>query len=276
MSVALGFAVGQPPSLIVLVFFMIAAGLAFPYVLLSFNPRWLKFLPKPGEWMENFKIIMGFPMLATAIWLFSLTTLHYGDRSWWLGIFLVIVGLAAWIYGRFVQRGESHRGLALGVVVALLLAGYFGVIEGRLHWRARQMAPSGSGTLANQPEGIPWQPWSSNAVAAARAAGRPILVDFTAEWCITCNTIVKPALSDPSVKAKLKQINAVAFLADYTRLPENITEELHRFRRAGVPMVLAYPKNATEPAIVLDDPSPLRGPGHYRKLVLEALDQAGR
>jgi thiol:disulfide interchange protein len=275
MSVALGFAFAQPPSLIILVFFMIAAGLAFPYVLLSFNPQWLKFLPRPGAWMENFKIIMGFPMLATAIWLFSLTTVHYGNRSWWLGIFLVILGLAAWMYGRFVQRGESRRGLAIGTIITLLLLGYFGVVEGRLHWRFRQVA-SGNNALANQPEGIPWQPWSSNAVAAARAQGRPILVDFTAEWCVTCNTIVKPALSDPSVKAKLDQINAVALLADYTQLPDNITQELKRFRRAGVPMVLAYPRNAAEPAIVLDDPSPLRGPGHYRKMVLEALDQAGR
>jgi thiol:disulfide interchange protein DsbD len=274
MSVALGFAFAQPPSLIILVFLMIAAGLAFPYVLLSFNPQWLKFLPKPGAWMENFKIIMGFPMLATAIWLFSLTTVHYGGRSWWLGIFLVIVGLAAWMYGRFVQRGESQRGLAMGTIIVLLLLGYFGVVEGRLHWRIRQ-AVSGN-MLANQPEGIPWQPWSSNAVSAARAQGRPILVDFTAEWCVTCNTIVKPALSDPSVKAKLDQINAVALLADYTQLPDNITQELKRYRRAGVPMVLAYPRNAAEPAIVLPDPSPLRGPGHFRGLVLDALDRAGQ
>src|SRR5436190_14067370 len=142
---------------------MIAAGLAFPYVLLSFNPRWLRFLPKPGSWMENFKIIMGFPMLATAIWLFSLTAVHYGDRSWWLGIFLVIVGLAAWLYGRFVQRGEGPRGIAAGSVIGLLLFGYLGVIEGRLHWRSRAATSVGSNTIANKPEGIPWEPWSSNA-----------------------------------------------------------------------------------------------------------------
>jgi len=276
LSIALGFAFAQPPSLIILVFFTIAAGLAFPYVLLSWNPQWLKFLPKPGAWMENFKIIMGFPMLATAIWLFSLLAVHYGDRSWWLGIFLVIVGLAAWMFGRFVQRGRSRKGIAVATIIALLLLGYFGVVEGRLHWRLRQALGAGSNAIANQPEGIPWQRWSPEAVASARMEGRPILVDFTAKWCVTCNTIVKPALEGPSIRAKLEQIHAVALLADYTQLPDNITEELKSFGRAGVPLVLVYPKNSAEPAMVLPDPSPLRGASHYRGIILDALDKAAQ
>ena len=95
-----------------LVFLFVGLGLAAPYVLLSCNPALLKFLPKPGAWMEKFKIAMGFPMLATAIWLFNLAGDDYGKNVFWLGIFLVTVALAAWIFGEFVQRGSQRQGLA--------------------------------------------------------------------------------------------------------------------------------------------------------------------
>jgi thiol:disulfide interchange protein DsbD len=96
-----------------------------------------------------------------------------------------------------------------------------------------------------------------------------VLVDFTAKWCLTCNTVVKPVLESASVRQRLEQLNAVALLADYTRFPDNITRELNRYGRAGVPLVLVYPKEATGAAIVL--PEALT-PG----MVLSALDQAAR
>lgn len=103
---ALGFAFAQPAHMIVLFFVTIALGLAFPYIVLSWNPKLLKFLPKPGVWMERFKNAMGFPMLATAMWLFTLTITHYGKRVVWLGVFLVVIAFAAWVFGEFVQRGR--------------------------------------------------------------------------------------------------------------------------------------------------------------------------
>jgi thiol:disulfide interchange protein DsbD len=114
---------------------------------------------------------------------------------------------------------------------------------------------------------VAWEPWSPEAVEKARAAGRPVLVDFTAKWCLTCNTIVKPALENAAVAKRLKEINAVALLADYTRFPPRMTEELNRYGRAGVPLVLVYPANPAQPALVL--PEALT-PG----MVLDALNQA--
>ena len=103
LATALGFAFLQNnPAVIVLIFLFVGLGLAAPYVVLSWNPAWLKFLPKPGAWMEKFKIAMGFPMLATAVWLFNLAYDNYGKNVLWLGIFLVVVALAAWIFGEFV------------------------------------------------------------------------------------------------------------------------------------------------------------------------------
>ncbi len=276
LSIALGFAFAQSAPLIVLMLLTVGLGLASPYILLSWHPAWLRFLPKPGAWMERFKIAMGFPMLATALWLFSLLPVHYGDRTWWLSIFLVMLALCAWIYGEFVQRGRARRVLAVVTVVVLLVASYGGVVEGKLQWRSPQASTQATRGPKDQPEGIDWAPWSTEAVAAARQQGRPVLVDFTADWCLTCNTLVKPALENAAVRQRLKEAHVVALLGDYTGTPAAITEELTRFGRAGVPLVVVYPKDPKEPPIVLPEPSPLRGPSHYSAIISGALEKAVR
>jgi len=269
LGAALGFAFTQTAGVIVLVFVVVALGLASPYVILSWRPAWLRFLPKPGAWMVRFKVAMGFPMLATAIWLFSLIPLHYGKRALWLGLFLVVVALAAWIYGEFVQRGRAHRMLAVIACLALLAGGYLYAVEGQLRWRSPVPDTSLAGSLKESPDGIDWQRWSQSAVTQARAQGRPVFVDFTADWCLTCQANKRIAIDIPSVRARLKQTNAVALLGDYTRLPDDITTELNRYGRAGVPLVLVYSKNPNEPPQVL--PEALT-PG----IVLSALDRAAR
>jgi len=267
LSIALGFAFAQKAPVIALMFFAVGAGLAAPYVLLSWNPAWLKFLPKPGAWMEKFKIAMGFPMLATALWLFNLAAGSYGKAVVWLGIFLIIVALAAWIFGEFVQRGRVRKGLALVIALILLAGGYAFALESQLHWRKPMAASDTAGSPKESADGIDWQRWTPEAVTQARADGHPVLVDFTADWCVTCQFNKKTSLEISSVRAKLKELNAVALLGDYTRFPDNITAELNRFNRAGVPLVLVYPKNPETPPIVLSE---ILTPG----LVLNALERA--
>jgi thiol:disulfide interchange protein len=268
LASALGFAFAQPPAIIVLIFAAVALGLAAPYVILSFQPAWLKFLPKPGAWMEKFKIAMGFPMLATAVWLLSLASRHYGTNGiLWIGMFLVFVAIAAWIWGQFVQRGSKHRGLALALSLIFLIGGYAFALESQLDWRTRLIRmPTG---LHLEPGGIQWQPWSRAAVERARAEGRPVFVDFTADWCVTCQANKRTSIEIPSVRQKLKEINAVALLGDYTLVPDDITEELKRFQRAGVPLVLVYSRDALKPPEVL--PALLTP-----STVLEALDRAAK
>lgn len=273
LAPALGFAFSQSAATIILIFLFVGLGLASPYVLLSWNPAWLKFLPKPGAWMEKFKIAMGFPMLATVVWLLHVAASDYGRGVFWLGIFLVIVAFAAWIFGEFVQRGRKRKGIAFAIVLILLGGSYAYALENKLHWR-EMIAETDTTSLAKPSGGIDWQPWSPEAVAQARAAGKPVLVDFTASWCVTCNAIVKPALENDSVSAKLKEINAVALLADYTRTSSEITDEISKYGGAGVPLVLVYPKNPEAAPIVLPQPSPLQLPSSYRKIVLDALDHA--
>jgi thiol:disulfide interchange protein DsbD len=214
-------------------------------------------------------------MLATVVWLFNVAASDYGARVFWLGVFLVALAFAAWIFGEFVQRGRKRKGIALAMVLILLSGGYVFALEGRLHWR-EMIAETDATSLAVSSGGIDWQPWSPEAVALARADGRPVLLDFTASWCVTCNAIVKPALENDSVSAKLKEINAVALLADYTRTPPEISKEISKYGGAGVPLVLVYPKNPDASPIILPQPSPLQVPSSYGKVVLDALDRAAR
>jgi thiol:disulfide interchange protein len=270
LAAALGFAFAQSPGIIILVFATIGLGLAAPYVLLSWQPAWLKFLPKPGAWMEKFKIAMGFPMLATAVWMFSLAAGHFGKSgALWLGIYLVVLALAAWIFGEFFQRGSKRRGLALAVSFVLLAVGYGYALERELHWRspARVVAGDAGEIIKEGPDGIEWRRWSPEAVAKAREAGQPVLVDFTADWCLTCQVNKKTSIEIPSVRAKLKAIKAVALLGDHTQEDARITEELKRHERAGVPLVLVFPRDPKAPVIVLPE---VLTPN----IMLEALDKA--
>jgi len=123
--------------------------------------------------------------------------------------------------------------------------------------------------LKESPVGIDWQRWSPEAVAQARADGKPVLVDFTADWCLTCQVNKRTSIEISSVRKKLKDLNAVALVGDYTHFPDSITTELNRFNRAGVPLVLVYPKNPDAQPIILPE---VLTPG----IVLDALDRAAR
>jgi len=269
LAAAIGFASALAnPAVRVLFMLTVGIGLAFPYLVLSWQPVWLRFLPKPGPWMQHFKVAMGFPMAAAAVWLCSLVRIFYEDRAWWMAMFLIFVAVAAWIYGEFVQRGSKGRWLAGLFSAALLGVGYAYALEKQMAWREPLSAskPAVAGRSKVAPRGLAWEKWSPEAVAAAQAAGRPVVVDFTAIWCPTCNTIVKPSFESGSVQKKLKEVDALTLVADFSLRPKDIEDELHRFRRDGVPLVLIYPKNPNEPPMVFD----LVTPG----IVLKALEQA--
>lgn len=270
LAPALGFAFTQPPAIIVLVFLTVGAGLASPYLLLSWKPEWLRYLPKPGLWMERFKVAMGFPMLGTAVVLFWLTLAHFGEiGALWFGLFLVSVALCAWIYGEFVQRGRSHR-MAAVILMALILFGSYGfTMERQLKWREKKARPiaGGSDVEETDPDKIPWQPWSREAVAAARKEGRPVFVDFTANWCATCKFNKASFIETDEVRAKLREVNAVALVGDNTLSPPEIAEELRRYGRAGVPLNLVFPADESAEPIVLPT---LLG----KSIILNALDKA--
>jgi len=231
LGAALAFALAQSPVVIILFFLTAGIGFAFPFVLLCAQPRWLGFVPKPGAWMEKFKIAMGFPMLATAFWLMWLSA---SDESalLWTGLFLVVLALAAWIWGEFVQRAIHRKGWAVAICVLLLAFDYTFVLQGHS-------------------SKIEWRPWSPQAVQEAQKAGHPVLVDFTAKSCLTCQLNKASSLEVDSTRAKLKQVGAVALVGDYTREDPAIGEVLRQYERSGVPLVLVYSKDPSKPPLVL-------------------------
>lgn len=265
LAPALGFAFAQGSGIIFLAFFSTGLGLALPYFLLSWQPAWISFLPKPGAWMEKFKIAMGFPMLATVIWLLYIASAAYGRGVAWVGCFLVVVSFAAWIFGAFFQHGSKARTLSLLLAFAVLILGYFGILENALHWRSGAGDVNPATTNINSP--LDWKPWSPEAVTQAQASGRPVLVDFTADWCLTCQVNKKTSIEIPLVINEMKQVQGVALVADDTAFPVRITEELQRFGRAGVPLVLVYPGHpGANPLILPEILTP--------SLVLDALKKA--
>jgi len=234
LASALAFAFLQPPLVILLFFVAIGAGLALPFVALCWEPAWLRFLPRPGVWMVRFKVAMGFPMLATAMWLFWFTAGRLGESGTgvlWFGLFLVVLASAAWVWGEFVQRSTRGRGWAMVIASLLLLAGYFGFLERQLDWRT----PAG-----RRVKGLEWQKWSAAAVEQARREGHPVMVDFTADSCLNCKWNKATAIEIDATRARIKELGVRVFEGDFTDGDPIIAEELKKHGRRGVPLVLMY------------------------------------
>jgi thiol:disulfide interchange protein/DsbC/DsbD-like thiol-disulfide interchange protein len=271
LGAAVSAVITRSTTLIIVTFVMIGLGLAAPYVVLSWNPRLLKFLPKPGRWMEKFKFAMGFPMAATAIWLWSFGSTHFGESGGlWLGLFLLFIALGAWVYGDFAQRSTSHRGWASLIAVLIVAFGYGLTLEHELHWRQPPIIADSSDDLANEPNGIQWKRWKADAVTQARAEGHPVLIDFTAKWCVTCQYNKTTSIEIDSVKQKLKEMNAKAFLADFTRKDPKIGAAIRSYGRIGIPLVIVLPADPSAPPILLPE-----GP-FTASTMLEALDLAAQ
>lgn len=260
LATAIGFAFTQPPPVLLAIFLAVGLGLAAPFVILCWQPAWLKLLPKPGVWMLRFKVAMGFPMLATAIWIFWFTATRLGQSGvLWLGLFLVILAAAAWVWGEFSQRSD-HRRAALATVAVLLAAGYFGILEGELDWRT---------PVSKKKPKVNWQTWSMAAVAQARIAGHPVLVDFTADNCANCKFNKATSIEIGSTIAKLEDYKVTTLVGDFTDADPAIAAELQKYGRRGVPLVLVYSRDPSKPPRAL--PTVLTP-----TMVQEALDWAAQ
>jgi thiol:disulfide interchange protein len=241
LGTALGFAFSQSPAVIAAMFASIAAGMGFPYIVLSAQPGWMRFLPKSGAWMERLKQFMGFPLAATLLWLLYVIGQQRGtDAVIWAAAAYLCLGLAAWIYGAFLGPLSSSRSRwlgAAGVAASLLLGlGYF---AGSLFARAAA-APPAEGRMAAA-DGIPWVPFSEAELNRLLAEGKPVFLDFTADWCLTCKFNERTAIDTPAVRALIEEKGIVPMKADWTNSNPEITRKLAQFDRVGVPFYLFYP-----------------------------------
>lgn len=266
---ALGFAFSQPTSIILLIFTAIAFGMALPYLLLTSRPAWMKFLPKPGEWMVTAKQFMGFLMMATALWLLYILGKQLGmEAVIWTSAFLLVVGIACWMIGRFATLTASRTKSVLTWVMAsvLLVAGYKFFVGDVLH--ARDVLANPTTGTSTESERIVWQPFTIESLEAHLKENKPVFIDFTAEWCLTCKVNEKTVLADRQVVEKLKQNNIITMKADWTNRNETITRLLQKFGRSGVPLYVLFPAGKPTEPIILPE---VITPG----IVIEAVERAG-
>lgn len=259
MGAAVGYAITQPPALSLLIFTFLGLGMSAPYVLLTSFPSLLRFLPRPGVWMETFKQLMAFPMLATTVWFVYVLGAQTGTEGMALTMMaLVFLGLSGWILGRWgwdpssegLRRRARFASVALGFLTLVALLRSLSVLG---------PVTTTSGASASA-ESIAWQPYTKEKVEEARKQGKPVFIDFTAEWCLSCKVNEKVALRNASVEDKFRQSGIVAFKADWTSRDAGISEILASFGRSGVPLYVYYPKGGEAdvlpelitPQVVLD------------------------
>jgi thiol:disulfide interchange protein/DsbC/DsbD-like thiol-disulfide interchange protein len=245
MAAALGAALLMPWPAALLVFLMLGLGLGLPYLAVSLSPGLLRRFPRPGPWMERLKGLLAFPMYGAALWLVWVFSRQTGaDGLALLMAAALTTALALWLFGLSQNQKVLDRPARLtGVSSLIVLAAALGlaVVAGRAPVVAE--AASDAGPLAAAP-------WSVAAVEAAQAQGRPVLVNFTADWCVTCKINERAALSSPRVAEALQRSNAVYLVGDWTRRDDAITRELERHGRSGVPLYLLYPATGGAPRIL--------------------------
>ncbi len=254
MGQALGFAFAQPAPIVFAMFLAIASGMGLPFVILSAKPQWMKFLPKPGMWMEQLKQFLGFLLIATLLWLLWVLG-HQGGVAAiiWAGAFLLMVGIACWIFGTFGNHSvkPTARRNAFFISTAVLALGFFLFIPGKLTLAIE--AGPGTGALKNDPDGIQWIAFSNETLVDLLDGDRVIFVDFTAEWCLTCKANERIAIDVESTRAVINELDVAMVKADWTNQNEEIGEILKSFGRVGVPFYLIYPADRSQPPITLGE-----------------------
>jgi thiol:disulfide interchange protein len=251
MAPALGFALTQSTAVALAIFVALGFGMALPFLLLSYSPKLASMLPRPGVWMEKMKELLAFPMYLTAAWLLFV----FGRQVGMLGVFFLLLGAVAIVFAIWLfqnqPNGQGFRTFVKGTAfIALIFAGYVVYI---------------SDSFRNQRD--EWQPYSKKLVAELRASGQPVLVDFTADWCITCKVNKSVALSGQSFLDAVKKHDVALVRGDWTYEDPAISEVLTEFARSGVPLYLVYPADPSQPPEILPQ---LLSPS----VVIEAIERA--
>lgn len=241
MGVALGVALTLPAAQALAVFAALGVGMALPYLAVSALPGLASHLPRPGVWMLRLKVFLAFPMFATVVWLLWVLGQQTGiDGAVGVLAFLVALAFVVWAIGTPGFGRKARIGFGATALLTLLMTGTWA-------WPRLDDLENQSFKATT---GADWQPWSSSAVASAQAAGRPVFVDFTAAWCITCQFNKRTTLSSAEVLAGFKRHNVVLLRADWTRRDPAITQELTRLGRSGVPVYALYTSSSVTPALL--------------------------
>jgi thiol:disulfide interchange protein DsbD len=260
MGAAIGFALTQSAAVIFAVFTALALGLAAPYLLLSWQSAWVRVLPRPGAWMELLKQFTAVPLFATAIWLaWVYGQLHAsGDGVDQMALLLacfLLLAIAGWALGRWPAKWVSRIAalvlIALGLAIPLSQTRKAARAGATTQTGAAQSGASASSATANA--SLLWQPYTEQALDAARAAGHPVFIDFTAAWCLSCQFNERAVLRSSDVENVLRAHHVTLLKADWTNGDPEITKKLASVGRAGVPTYVLYPAAAGNAPDVLPE-----------------------
>ncbi|WP_444934796.1 protein-disulfide reductase DsbD family protein [Microbulbifer sp. JTAC008] len=226
MGSALGFAVTQPALIALSVFAALGAGMAAPFLLLTYIPALAEKLPKPGPWMDRLKQLLAFPMYLTAVWLLWVLGRQAGGD----GVALVLAGAVAIAFALWLWPRPQWHWLRGSLALASLALAVFLLPQLKTINQSEQLSSSDY-----------WEPYSAERLETARSEGRAVLANMTAAWCITCLMNEKAVLSSTEVSDALERLNVVALKGDWTNQDPRISELLAKYGRTSVPLYLLYP-----------------------------------
>jgi len=263
LGTALGFAFSQSSAIILSMFVAVAAGMSAPYLLLSAQPAWLRFLPRPGPWMLHVKQFMGFLLLATLLFLLYVLGAQRGlEGAIWASCFLLVISVACWMKGAFVLPTSSaaKRSITLVLMLVLVFASGIYFIGNKFH--SANIASADSRLRGD------WQAFTPERLQGELEQSRVVFVDFTAAWCLTCKFNEASVLESTEVRQAFQRHGIVKLKADWTNGDPVITKLLQHFGRPGVPLYVLYPGIKEEPIVF---PELLT-----KSMLLEKLEKSAR
>jgi len=258
LGTAVGFAFAESWWVILLIFFTVGLGLAAPYLVLTSNPGWMKYIPKPGAWMEHVKEAMAFTLMGSVIWLLYIIGQQTGsDGVIATLIFLLAAAFSSWLVGRFsaFETRKLRKTLVWAAAVGIPAALFF-----------CQVLPAFS---AKAPAQTNENAYSQASIEKSLKDGKIVFVDFTAAWCLTCQVNESGVLSDAEVRKAMDHHDVIVLKADWTNGDPEITKALKSHQRSGVPLYLVYSPHRPNNPVIL--PEILT-----KSAVLEALEQASQ
>lgn len=244
LGTALGFAFTQSAVIILAMFIAIAAGMSAPYLLLSAQPAWLRFLPRPGPWMVHVKQFMGFLLLATLLFLLYVLGAERGlEGAIWASCFLLVISVACWMKGAFMLPTAPAMKRIIVLVLMLLL-----VIGSGVYFIGGKFQSAKIASADSQIRGD-WQAFTPERLQTELEQGRTVFVDFTAAWCLTCKFNEASVLEAQDVREAFDRHGIVKMKADWTNGDPVITKLLQHFGRPGVPLYVLYSAKNEEPIV---------------------------
>ncbi|MBN1781829.1 thioredoxin family protein [bacterium] len=242
LGAALGWAFSQAPVMIIGSFLIIGMGLAFPFILIGIFPVFVKWIPKPGAWMNTFKEIMAFLLMATVVYLLRVAYFLIEGKVIQIIWFMLAVAFACWIFGKYAspQRKPKMRIAAVIFSLALGLAAGIAFLKFDTGHASEGSLEGVNTTMQRDPHHPDWLVFNPELLESLIRENKPVFIDFAAEWCLTCKTNEAAVLFTEEIQNAFSERNVTLLRGDYTKKNPLIHEWLQKFNRAGVPLYIFY------------------------------------